>query len=152
MWTVREEISDGPERGAGEQQERRDLQRRKASLEERLVSRMAEHHARGDGKGDEAETTEEDDVQPGDALTGPEEREDQPGGQREQRQLCGERRPAFVSDCLETLEEIAIRGRELFTEAGGEEFALIPCLNEHPRWLDALEKMVRGGIEAFDQS
>ncbi len=51
--------------------------------------------------------------------------------------------PAFVSDCLETLEEIAMRGREIFTEAGGVEFALIPCLNEHPRWLDALEKMVR---------
>lgn len=54
--------------------------------------------------------------------------------------------PAFVSDCLETLEEIAIRGREIFTGAGGIEFALIPCLNEHPRWLDALEKMVRGDL------
>jgi ferrochelatase len=52
--------------------------------------------------------------------------------------------PAFVSDCLETLEEIAMRGRETFLEAGGETFALIPCLNEHPRWLDALEKIVRG--------
>jgi len=52
--------------------------------------------------------------------------------------------PAFVSDCLETLEEIAMRGRETFLEAGGETFALIPCLNEHPRWLEALEKMVRG--------
>ncbi len=51
--------------------------------------------------------------------------------------------PAFVSDCLETLEEIAIRGREIFLGAGGVEFALIPCLNEHPRWLDALEKIVR---------
>jgi len=51
--------------------------------------------------------------------------------------------PAFVSDCLETLEEIAMRGRETFLEAGGTDFALIPCLNEHPRWLDALEKIVR---------
>jgi ferrochelatase len=51
--------------------------------------------------------------------------------------------PAFVSDCLETLEEIAVRGRETFTEAGGEEFALIPCMNEHPRWLEALERLVR---------
>ncbi|MEI8311318.1 MAG: ferrochelatase [Verrucomicrobiota bacterium] len=50
--------------------------------------------------------------------------------------------PAFVSDCLETLEEIAMRGREVFLEAGGREFALIPCLNEHPRWIDALEKMI----------
>jgi ferrochelatase len=50
--------------------------------------------------------------------------------------------PAFVSDCLETLEEIAMRGREMFLEAGGREFAQIPCLNEHPRWLDALERIV----------
>ena len=51
--------------------------------------------------------------------------------------------PAFVSDCLETLEEIAMRGRETFIEAGGEELRLIPCLNENPRWLDALEAMAR---------
>jgi len=51
--------------------------------------------------------------------------------------------PAFVADCLETLEEIGIRARETFTEAGGKEFALIPCLNEHPLWLDTLEKMTR---------
>ena len=51
--------------------------------------------------------------------------------------------PAFVSDCLETIEEIGLRGRETFLEAGGREFTLIPCLNEHPLWLAALEKMVR---------
>jgi len=61
---------------------------------------------------------------------------------------CGVKRllvmcPAFVADCLETLEEIAMRGRESFIESGGENFTLIPCLNEHPIWLDALEKMVR---------
>lgn len=50
--------------------------------------------------------------------------------------------PAFVSDCLETLEEIGLRGRETFLSAGGSEFALIPCLNEHPLWLDALERMI----------
>jgi len=49
--------------------------------------------------------------------------------------------PAFVSDCLETLEEIGMRGRESFLAAGGQELQLIPCLNEHPLWLDALEKM-----------
>ncbi len=54
--------------------------------------------------------------------------------------------PAFVSDCLETLEEIAIRGRKTFLEAGGTDFALIPCMNDHPRWLDALEKMARRGL------
>jgi ferrochelatase len=51
--------------------------------------------------------------------------------------------PAFVADCLETLEEIAMRGREIFIESGGESLTLVPCLNEHPRWLDALEKMAR---------
>ncbi len=51
--------------------------------------------------------------------------------------------PAFVSDCLETLEEIGIRGRETFLQAGGAEFSLIPCLNEHPLWLNALENMVK---------
>jgi len=50
--------------------------------------------------------------------------------------------PAFVSDCLETIEEIGIRGKETFLEAGGKEFAQIPCLNEHPAWIAALEKMV----------
>lgn len=51
--------------------------------------------------------------------------------------------PAFVSDCLETIEEIGIRGKETFLEAGGKEFARIPCLNEHPLWISALEKMTR---------
>jgi ferrochelatase len=50
--------------------------------------------------------------------------------------------PAFVSDCLETLEEISRRGRKTFLAAGGKEFTQIPCLNEHPLWLAALEKMV----------
>ncbi|HTX21250.1 MAG TPA: ferrochelatase [Candidatus Aquilonibacter sp.] len=52
--------------------------------------------------------------------------------------------PAFVSDCLETLEEIAMRGKETFIQAGGTEFAQIPCLNEHPLWISALGKMVSG--------
>jgi ferrochelatase len=50
--------------------------------------------------------------------------------------------PAFVSDCLETLEEIGLRGRETFLAAGGTDFKLIPCLNEHPLWLEALERMI----------
>ena len=50
--------------------------------------------------------------------------------------------PAFVSDSLETLEEIGIRGRELFLAAGGEELILAPCLNDHPRWIAALERIV----------
>jgi ferrochelatase len=55
--------------------------------------------------------------------------------------------PAFVADCLETLEEIGIRGRSSFVAAGGQELTLIPCLNEHPGWLDALEKMLRREVE-----
>lgn len=50
--------------------------------------------------------------------------------------------PAFVSDCLETIEEIGLRAREMFTNAGGEKLTLIPCLNEHPAWLQALQNMV----------
>jgi ferrochelatase len=46
--------------------------------------------------------------------------------------------PAFVTDCLETLEEIAIRGEEVFKEAGGESLTLIPCLNDHPDWVQLL--------------
>lgn len=46
--------------------------------------------------------------------------------------------PAFVTDCLETLEEIAIRGEEVFIKAGGESLTLIPCLNDHPAWIDTL--------------
>ncbi len=46
--------------------------------------------------------------------------------------------PAFVSDCLETLEEIKIRGREIFMGAGGESFEMIPCLNTNPFWVDTL--------------
>jgi len=47
--------------------------------------------------------------------------------------------PAFVSDCIETLEEIGIRGKEDFIEAGGEELVLIPCINESELWIDTLE-------------
>jgi len=46
--------------------------------------------------------------------------------------------PAFVTDCLETLEEIAIRGQEVFSEAGGEKLTLIPCLNDQAEWVDVL--------------
>jgi len=51
--------------------------------------------------------------------------------------------PAFVSDCLETLEEIAIAGRNSFIEAGGREFVQIPCMNDHPEWIRFLERHVR---------
>jgi ferrochelatase len=51
--------------------------------------------------------------------------------------------PAFVSDCLETIEEIGMRGRESFLKSGGEDLTLVPCMNEHPLWISALEKMVQ---------
>jgi len=50
--------------------------------------------------------------------------------------------PAFVSDCLETIEEIGLRGRDSFMEAGGSSYTRIPCLNEHPAWIAVLEQMV----------
>ncbi|CAL2075695.1 ferrochelatase [Tenacibaculum sp. 190524A05c] len=46
--------------------------------------------------------------------------------------------PAFVSDCLETLEEIAMEGKEEFLEAGGEEFYTVPCINDNDEWVDVL--------------
>jgi protoporphyrin/coproporphyrin ferrochelatase len=51
--------------------------------------------------------------------------------------------PAFVSDCLETLEEIAEEGKEIFLHAGGEKFEMIPCLNVHPLWVKAIAGWVK---------
>ena len=50
--------------------------------------------------------------------------------------------PGFVADCLETLEEIAIEGRQAFVAAGGKELHAVPCLNEHPAWIGALADLV----------
>jgi ferrochelatase len=49
--------------------------------------------------------------------------------------------PGFVSDCLETLEEIGIEGRKAFLDAGGKEFHALPCLNEAPEWIAALGRI-----------
>ncbi|MCF6223862.1 MAG: ferrochelatase [Flavobacteriaceae bacterium] len=46
--------------------------------------------------------------------------------------------PAFVADCLETLEEIAMEGKKEFLNAGGEQFIHIPCLNENKDWIDTV--------------
>lgn len=51
--------------------------------------------------------------------------------------------PGFVSDCIETLEEIDIAAREVFTSAGGEEFTTIPCLNDAPEMATLLEIIAR---------
>lgn len=50
--------------------------------------------------------------------------------------------PAFITDCLETLEEIEIRGEEVFRAAGGESLTLIPCLNAQPVWVDTLARWI----------
>ena len=55
--------------------------------------------------------------------------------------------PAFVSDCLETLEEIAVEGKETFLHAGGQSFTMIPCLNTHPAWVDAIVTYVSKDAE-----
>jgi ferrochelatase len=51
--------------------------------------------------------------------------------------------PGFVADCLETIDEIGREGKRRFVEAGGEDLTLIPCLNAHPVWIDALARIVR---------
>lgn len=50
--------------------------------------------------------------------------------------------PAFVSDCLETLEEIAMEGKEQFVKAGGEAYKHIPCLNDSEAWVTVMAKWV----------
>ena len=50
--------------------------------------------------------------------------------------------PAFVSDCLETLEEIKERGKEIFMDAGGEFYQMIPCLNTHPLWINTIASFI----------
>ena len=54
--------------------------------------------------------------------------------------------PAFVSDCLETLEEIAIEGKEIFKELGGQEFTTVSCLNDSQDWVKLLSKWINSWI------
>jgi len=53
--------------------------------------------------------------------------------------------PGFVSDCLETLEEIGITARQAFLALGGRDLNLIPCLNEAPEWIGAMAEIASGG-------
>lgn len=55
--------------------------------------------------------------------------------------------PAFISDCLETLEEIAIQGKKIFLNAGGESYTAVPCLNVNGLWIDTVVKLMKGKIE-----
>jgi ferrochelatase len=50
--------------------------------------------------------------------------------------------PGFSADCIETLEELGIRGRRTFTEAGGDKFALLDCLNDSPEGMDMLTELI----------
>ncbi len=51
--------------------------------------------------------------------------------------------PAFVADCLETLEEIAMRANEEFMEHGGEEFLAVPCLNDEDEWCNVVANWIK---------
>lgn len=51
--------------------------------------------------------------------------------------------PAFVSDCLETLEEIGVEGKHSFISSGGDSFTMIPCLNIHPLWVKTIGALVK---------
>jgi len=57
--------------------------------------------------------------------------------------------PGFVADCLETLEEIAQEAHEAFIESGGERFAYVPCLNDEPRFIDALSALALRHLQGW---
>lgn len=57
--------------------------------------------------------------------------------------------PAFVSDCLETLEEISVEGKEHFLHAGGETFHYIPCLNDEDRWVEVVKTLCEERLNDF---
>jgi ferrochelatase len=59
--------------------------------------------------------------------------------------------PGFVSDCLETLEEIAGEAGEIFHEHGGENFTHIPCLNDTELGMDVIEHVVRRELQGWVQ-
>ncbi|HEY0085920.1 MAG TPA: ferrochelatase [Allosphingosinicella sp.] len=57
--------------------------------------------------------------------------------------------PGFSADCLETLEELAIRGRDTFVAAGGTDFAYLPCLNDSPVGLEMLRSIIARELEGW---
>ena len=57
--------------------------------------------------------------------------------------------PGFSADCLETLEELGIRGRETFMSAGGEAFARLDCLNDSAEGMAMLEQLVSRELEGW---
>ncbi len=57
--------------------------------------------------------------------------------------------PSFTSDCLETLEQIKLRGREAFLSAGGRRFLYAPCLNDHRLWVEAIAGWIEKGKDSL---
>ncbi len=57
--------------------------------------------------------------------------------------------PGFPADCLETLEEIAMEGKEIFHNAGGNEYFAIPCMNTHQDWILAMAKIIEENIQGW---
>ena len=57
--------------------------------------------------------------------------------------------PAFVSDCLETLEEISVEGKQQFMHGGGEVYNYIPCLNDEDRWIDVVKILCEEKLHEF---
>ena len=58
--------------------------------------------------------------------------------------------PGFTADCLETLDEIGREGAEQFSSGGGQQFHLVPCLNDHPAWLDAMATIARQELAGWN--
>lgn len=57
--------------------------------------------------------------------------------------------PGFVTDCLETLDEMAIEAAELFYQNGGKNFSFVPCLNDSVRGISVLETIVRRELQGW---
>jgi ferrochelatase len=57
--------------------------------------------------------------------------------------------PGFTADCLETLEEMGMTNRELYEKAGGGEYRIVPCLNDHSAWLAAMASLVRRELHGW---
>jgi ferrochelatase len=57
--------------------------------------------------------------------------------------------PGFASDCVETLEEVAIGLKETFEEAGGEKFSVVPCLNDSEPSITMMEEIVRNELKGW---
>ena len=60
--------------------------------------------------------------------------------------------PAFVTDCLETLEEIVMEGKEEFLEAGGENYYYVPCLNDDISWAKLISKWTENKLTDFNNA